>query len=142
MLDSRESLDGKPAAEWVASVIAELKSLPDVVLLPRATVNGFDLSQDDWRQVLQIVRERQLLPLIDFAYQGFGDGLEQDAWAVRLFAAELPEVLITSSCSKNFGLYRRQCHRRYRHQYRHLYRRHCWLHSSCDRHRRRCSQPG
>ena len=44
-------------------------------------------------------------PLIDFAYQGFGDGLEQDAWAVRLFAAELPEVLITSSCSKNFGLY-------------------------------------
>lgn len=66
---------------------------------------GFDLSQDDWRQVLQIVRERQLLPLIDFAYQGFGDGLEQDAWAVRLFAAELPEVLVTSSCSKNFGLY-------------------------------------
>jgi aspartate/tyrosine/aromatic aminotransferase len=49
---------------------------------------------------LQIVRERHLLPLIDFAYQGFGDGLEQDAWAVRLFAAELPEVLITSSCSK------------------------------------------
>jgi aspartate aminotransferase len=52
------------------------------------------------------VRRRELLPLFDFAYQGFGDGLEQDAWAVRLFAAELPEVLITSSCSKNFGLYR------------------------------------
>ena len=49
---------------------------------------------------------RELLPLIDFAYQGFGDGLEEDAWAVRLFAAELPELLITSSSSKNFGLYR------------------------------------
>jgi aromatic-amino-acid transaminase len=56
--------------------------------------------------VLEVVKARELLPLIDFAYQGFGDGLEQDAWAVRLFAAELPELLITSSCSKNFGLYR------------------------------------
>ncbi|NPX42334.1 aminotransferase class I/II-fold pyridoxal phosphate-dependent enzyme, partial [Pseudomonas aeruginosa] len=56
--------------------------------------------------VLDVVRRRELLPLIDFAYQGFGDGLEEDAWAVRLFAGELPEVLVTSSCSKNFGLYR------------------------------------
>src|SRR5690606_29862094 len=53
-----------------------------------------------------IVRARELLPLFDFAYQGFGDGLEQDTWAVRLFVEALPEVLITSSCSKNFGLYR------------------------------------
>jgi len=94
----------------VAAMLATLATVPegDVVLLHACCHNptGFDLSQDDWRQVLKIVRERQLLPLIDFAYQGFGDGLEQDAWAVRLFAAELPEVLITSSCSKNFGLYR------------------------------------
>ncbi|MFN3357688.1 MAG: amino acid aminotransferase [Pseudomonas sp.] len=93
----------------VAAMLATLASVPegDVVLLHACCHNptGFDLSQDDWHQVLQIVRERHLLPLIDFAYQGFGDGLEQDAWAVRLFAAELPEVLITSSCSKNFGLY-------------------------------------
>ncbi|MNP26641.1 Aromatic-amino-acid aminotransferase [compost metagenome] len=67
---------------------------------------GFDLSHDDWKQVLDVVRRRELLPLIDFAYQGFGDGLEQDAWAVREFAEVLPELLITSSCSKNFGLYR------------------------------------
>ena len=94
----------------VAAMLATLSSVPkgDVVLLHACCHNptGFDLSQDDWRQVLQIVRERQLLPLIDFAYQGFGDGLEQDAWSTRLFAAALPEVLITSSCSKNFGLYR------------------------------------
>ncbi|WQG57179.1 amino acid aminotransferase [Pseudomonas sp. RTB3] len=93
----------------VAAMLATLTTVPegDVVLLHACCHNptGFDLSQDDWRQVLQIVRERRLLPLIDFAYQGFGDGLEQDAWAVRLFAAELPEVLVTSSCSKNFGLY-------------------------------------
>ncbi|MCM8563370.1 amino acid aminotransferase [Pseudomonas shahriarae] len=93
----------------VPAMLATLATVPegDVVLLHACCHNptGFDLSQDDWRQVLQIVRERQLLPLIDFAYQGFGDGLEQDAWAVRLFADELPEVLITSSCSKNFGLY-------------------------------------
>lgn len=93
----------------VPAMLATLATVPegDVVLLHACCHNptGFDLSQDDWGQVLQIVRERHLLPLIDFAYQGFGDGLEQDAWAVRLFADELPEVLITSSCSKNFGLY-------------------------------------
>nr|WP_178120244.1 MULTISPECIES: amino acid aminotransferase [unclassified Pseudomonas] len=93
----------------VPAMLATLATVPegDVVLLHACCHNptGFDLSQDDWREVLQIVRERHLLPLIDFAYQGFGDGLEQDAWAVRLFADELPEVLITSSCSKNFGLY-------------------------------------
>jgi aromatic-amino-acid transaminase len=94
----------------VEAMIAVLKEAPkgDVVLLHACCHNptGFDLSHDDWRRVLDVVRSRDLVPLIDFAYQGFGDGLEQDAWSTRLFAAELPEVLITSSCSKNFGLYR------------------------------------
>jgi len=94
----------------VAGMLAALEVAPkgDVVLLHACCHNptGFDLSQDDWRAVLEVVRRRELLPLIDFAYQGFGDGLVEDAWAVRLFAAELPELLITSSCSKNFGLYR------------------------------------
>lgn len=94
----------------VSGMLAALEAAPkgDVVLLHACCHNptGFDLSQDDWCAVLEVVRRRELLPLIDFAYQGFGDGLEEDAWAVRLFAAELPELLITSSCSKNFGLYR------------------------------------
>lgn len=94
----------------VAGMLAALEAAPvgDVVLLHACCHNptGFDLSHDDWHAVLEVVRRRQLLPLIDFAYQGFGDGLEEDAWAVRLFASELPELLITSSCSKNFGLYR------------------------------------
>nr|WP_170930370.1 MULTISPECIES: amino acid aminotransferase [unclassified Pseudomonas] len=94
----------------VDAMIAALNQAPkgDVVLLHACCHNptGFDLSHDDWHRVLEVVRSRDLLPLIDFAYQGFGDGLEQDAWSTRLFAAELPELLITSSCSKNFGLYR------------------------------------
>ncbi|MCQ4323900.1 aromatic amino acid aminotransferase [Stutzerimonas stutzeri] len=99
--DNRLDVDG---------MLAVLQQVPrgDVVLLHACCHNptGFDLSQDDWLRVLDVVRTRELLPLFDFAYQGFGDGLEEDAWAVRLFAETLPEMLITSSCSKNFGLYR------------------------------------
>ena len=94
----------------VEAMLAVLNEVPkgDVVLLHACCHNptGFDLNHDDWRRVLDVVRSRNLLPLIDFAYQGFGDGLEQDAWSTRLFATEIPELLITSSCSKNFGLYR------------------------------------
>ena len=94
----------------VDAMLAVLNEVPkgDVVLLHACCHNptGFDLNHDDWQRVLDVVRSRNLLPLIDFAYQGFGDGLEQDAWSTRLFAAEVPELLITSSCSKNFGLYR------------------------------------
>ncbi|KTC23983.1 aromatic amino acid aminotransferase [Pseudomonas putida] len=94
----------------VTGMLAALESVPtgDVVLLHACCHNptGFDLSQQDWQAVLEVVKRRELLPLIDFAYQGFGDGLEQDAWAARLFAQALPELLVTSSCSKNFGLYR------------------------------------
>ena len=94
----------------VEAMLAVLKEVPkgDEVLLHACCHNptGFDLSHDDWQRVLEVVRSRDLLPLIDFAYQGFVDGLEQDAWSTRLFAAQVPELLITSSCSKNFGLYR------------------------------------
>ncbi|WP_110710003.1 amino acid aminotransferase [Salinicola sp. CR57] len=91
-------------------MLAALKQIPrgDVVLLHACCHNpsGFDLNQAQWRQVLDVVQERGLLPLVDFAYQGFGDGLEIDAFGVRLLAENLEEMLITSSCSKNFGLYR------------------------------------
>ncbi len=66
---------------------------------------GVDLTQDDWRQVLEIVRERELLPFIDMAYQGLGEGLDADAFAPRLFADSGVNCLVASSCSKNFGLY-------------------------------------
>ncbi|MDG9855314.1 aspartate/tyrosine/aromatic aminotransferase [Pseudomonas nitroreducens] len=92
------------------AMFAMLEKIPqgDVVLLHASCHNptGFDLDHAQWQRVLEIVRRRELLPLLDFAYQGLGDGLEEDAYSVRLLAESLPEVLITSSCSKNFGLYR------------------------------------
>lgn len=94
----------------VEAMLQALSHVPrgDVVLLHACCHNptGFDLGHDDWLKVLELVKARELLPLIDFAYQGFAEGLEEDAWAVRLFCEALPEVLISSSCSKNFGLYR------------------------------------
>ena len=94
----------------IDAMLDALQRVPagDVVLLHACCHNptDFDLAPRDWKRVLEVVRARELLPLLDFAYQGFGDGLDEDAWAVRLFATELPELLVTSSCSKNFGLYR------------------------------------
>ncbi|HET7267598.1 MAG TPA: amino acid aminotransferase [Oleiagrimonas sp.] len=92
------------------AMLACLKSVPegDVVLLHACCHNpsGFDPSREQWQLILQAIKERKLLPLVDFAYQGFGDGLDDDAYAVRLLAENLDEMLITQSCSKNFGLYR------------------------------------
>ena len=87
-----------------------LKQIPkgDVVLFHGCCHNptGGDLTQDQWREVLAVTEQQGFLPFFDIAYQGFGDGLETDAFAIRLFAETLPEVIIAASCSKNFGLYR------------------------------------
>lgn len=66
---------------------------------------GADLTKEQWQTVLEIVRERGLFPLLDIAYQGFGFGIEEDAYAPRLFAAAGIPFMVASSCSKNFGLY-------------------------------------
>ena len=80
----------------------------DVVLLHGCCHNptGANLDTAQWAQVAELLRNRKAVPFIDLAYQGFGDGLEQDAAATRLIACEFPEVLIAASCSKNFGIYR------------------------------------
>jgi aspartate aminotransferase len=67
---------------------------------------GADLSEPQWRELLELFKRRSLLPFIDIAYQGLGTGLDADAFGIRLFCAELPEVAVAVSCSKNFGLYR------------------------------------
>jgi aromatic-amino-acid transaminase len=59
-----------------------------------------------WQELVTLLNEKGAIPMVDIAYQGFGDGLEQDAQAVRLIAANCAEVLIAASCSKNFGVYR------------------------------------
>ena len=67
---------------------------------------GANLTPPQWDIVADWIERRGLIPLIDLAYQGFGDGLEADAAATRMIAARCPEVLIAASCSKNFGIYR------------------------------------
>lgn len=80
----------------------------DVVLLHGCCHNptGADLSQAQWQKVLELAQQREFLPFLDIAYQGFGDGLEEDVYGLRLLADNLPEVIVAASCSKNFGLYR------------------------------------
>lgn len=90
-------------------MLADLRQVPqrDVVLLHACCHNptGVDLSAEQWQQVTQVIQERELLPLVDFAYQGFGDGLEADASGLRTIVDTVPEALVCSSFSKNFGLY-------------------------------------
>ncbi len=80
----------------------------DVVLLHGCCHNptGANLDLAQWQSVIEILQTSGAVPMIDIAYQGFGDGLEVDAAATRLIAASVPECLIAASCSKNFGLYR------------------------------------
>ncbi len=80
----------------------------DVVLLHGCCHNptGANLTAAEWAQVADLLEARGAIPFIDLAYQGFGDGLEEDAAATRMFAARFPQVLIAASFSKNFGIYR------------------------------------
>jgi aspartate/tyrosine/aromatic aminotransferase len=91
------------------AMLAALKSIPagDVVLLHACCHNptGIDPTKDQWRAIGDAVQERGLLPLVDFAYQGFGEGLTEDAAGLRELARPGQELLVCSSFSKNFGLY-------------------------------------
>jgi aspartate aminotransferase len=80
----------------------------DVVLLHGCCHNpcGADLSLAQWGAIADLAEQQGFTPFVDFAYQGLGDGLEEDAAGVRLLVARLPEVIIAASCSKNLGLYR------------------------------------
>lgn len=80
----------------------------DVVILHGCCHNptGADLTMAQWAEVGDLLDARGAVPLIDIAYQGFSQGLDEDAAGLRLIADRLPEMLIASSCSKNFGLYR------------------------------------
>ena len=92
-----------------AGMLEDLRNLParSVVVLHACCHNptGVDLSLDDWKAVLEVLREREHVPFLDIAYQGFGDGIEQDAFAVRLFAESGLQFFVSSSFSKSFSLY-------------------------------------
>ncbi|NLF24096.1 MAG: aspartate/tyrosine/aromatic aminotransferase [Deltaproteobacteria bacterium] len=95
-----------------AGMLSALESMPEgsVVLLHTACHNptGLDPHARQWQQLIELFKERRLIAFLDFAYQGFGRGLEEDAFAVRLFAEAGLCFLVASSFSKNFSLYRRR----------------------------------
>ncbi|MCD8549748.1 MAG: aspartate/tyrosine/aromatic aminotransferase [Shewanella xiamenensis] len=80
----------------------------DVVLFHACCHNpsGMDLTTEQWDKVVALTKEQGFTPLIDMAYQGFGDGVDIDAYGVRKMAAAVDNMILCSSCSKNFGLYR------------------------------------
>jgi len=86
-----------------------LRQLPegDVVLLHGCCHNptGIDPTPEQWQQIADVLAERKVLPLLDFAYQGFAAGLREDAAGLRAICAKNPDLLVSSSYSKNFGLY-------------------------------------
>jgi aspartate aminotransferase len=83
-------------------------SAGDSVLLHGCCHNpsGADLTKEQWRVLADVCERRGIVPFIDIAYQGLAEGIEEDAYAVRLMTERLPEVVVVSSCSKNLGLYR------------------------------------
>lgn len=94
----------------IDDMLAALRKAPagDLVLLHGCCHNpsGLDPTVEEWQAIADVVVERELLPFIDMAYQGFAEGLNRDAYPVRLLAGRVPEMIVSSSCSKNFGLYR------------------------------------
>jgi aspartate/tyrosine/aromatic aminotransferase len=91
-------------------MIGALKTVPsgDIVLLHACCHNptGLDPTFEQWKKIIDVVTRQKLTPMLDFAYQGLADGIDRDAAALRLFAGSGAEMLIASSFSKNFGLYR------------------------------------
>jgi aspartate aminotransferase len=101
--DEQKTLD-------IDAMLDALHDIPkgDVVLLHACCHNptGIDPDEAQWRAIADVIVERELLPFIDIAYQGFAIDLDADVFIVRELAGRVPEMLISTSCSKNFGLYR------------------------------------
>lgn len=91
------------------AMIADLNQaqIGDVVLFHGCCHNptGIDPTNQQWQTLAKLCLEKELLPMFDFAYQGFARGVEEDAQGLRIFADQMPELLVASSFSKNFGLY-------------------------------------
>ncbi len=99
--------DGKVDMDALRAAIAEAQP-GDAVLLHGCCHNptGIDYSNADWDEIAGLLAEKGVLPILDLAYQGLGQGMEEDAYGVRRVLAAVPEALIAYSCDKNFGMYR------------------------------------
>mgnify|MGYP000218144080 CR=1 FL=1 len=102
--------DAQQGRQGFDAMLASLKAARpgDAVLLQASCHNptGLDLSEDEWHRLTAFCQQRQLLPIVDMAYHGLGNGLEPDAAGLRIMAQAMPELLLCYTCSKNFGLYR------------------------------------
>ena len=101
--DEQKTLD-------IDAMLDALHDIPkgDMVLLHASCHNptGIDPDEEQWRAIADVIVERELVPFIDVAYQGFASGLDDDVFIVRELAGRVPEMMACTSCSKNFGLYR------------------------------------
>lgn len=92
------------------AMLASIARIPagDAILIHGCCHNptGVDPSPEQWRILGQALTRSGIIPLVDFAYQGLGDGLDEDAAGLRILAESVPEILVASSFSKNFGLYK------------------------------------
>lgn len=109
-LDTYPYYDYKKHRVDFEPMVAKLEkaSAGELVLLHGCCHNpcGADLSREQWQELAKLCERRGLVPFVDLAYQGLAEGLDEDAYGVRLMAERLPEVVVVSSSSKNLGLYR------------------------------------
>ncbi len=108
-IESYPYYDPRTRGIRLAEMLVAMRAIPkgSVLLLHACCHNptGVDIRGEQWDEVIKIVAERRLIPFLDFAYQGFGDGIEEDAQVARRFAEALPVVLVAMSFSKSFSLY-------------------------------------
>lgn len=108
-IDSYPYYDQATQSIDFSGLVEAVKTMPSgsVILLHGCCHNptGMDLTHDQWRELSDIVREQGVIPFFDLAYQGFGEGLDADAFAVRYFAEQGHELLVAYSFAKSFGLY-------------------------------------
>ena len=102
--------DAKTRAVDFSSMMTDLENAKegDLILLHGCCHNptGANLKAPEWNAIIELLLKSGATPMIDIAYQGFGDGLEEDASGVRKLVNSVPETIIAASCSKNFGIYR------------------------------------
>ena len=94
----------------VDAMLDTLRAAPkgDLLLLHACCHNpsGLDPTEDEWHAIMDVIVERELLPFVDVAYQGFARSVDEDPFVIRELAGRVPEMIVANSCSKNFGLYR------------------------------------
>lgn len=109
-LKSYPYYDTQRHAIEIDAMLDTLRNAPkgDVVLLHACCHNpsGLDPREDEWQAIIDVIVERELLPFVDMAYQGFARSVNDDNYVIRELAPRVPEMIVVNSCSKNFGLYR------------------------------------